>query len=131
MRNRIEVFGEIRIDYVGVTPAYKPVHFLDSVGRTATRSITIGTILEIRFEDWLQNQLRSCFHHTITDCGYTKRAFTGSSWLRYHHPPHRRRPVRLRDQFLAQTSQPFAPARHLNVRECLSVHPRHAGVCTS
>jgi hypothetical protein len=55
------------------------VHFLDSAGRMATGSITIGTILEIRLEDWLENELRSCFHHTITDCGYTKRVFTGSS----------------------------------------------------
>ena len=113
------------------SPGYKPVHFLDSVGRTATGSITIGTILEIRLEDWLQNQLRSCFHHTITDCGYTKRAFTGSSWLRYHHPPHRRRQLRLRDQFLTQTSQPFVQAQRLNVRKGLSVHSGHARVCTS
>jgi hypothetical protein len=77
MRNRIEVFGEIPIDHVGVAPAYKPVRFLDSVGwvdnhrhypRDPPRRLA-------------QNQLRGCFHHAITDCGYTKRAFTGSSWL--------------------------------------------------
>ena len=57
MRNRVEIFREIRIDYIGVSPADEPVDFLDCVGRTATGSITIGTALEVRLKDWFQNQL--------------------------------------------------------------------------
>src|SRR5262249_2021153 len=44
--------------------------------------------------------------------------------LRNHHPPHWVRPIRLRDQFLAQACQPLLQARRFDCREAHSIHTR-------
>src|SRR5262249_59046810 len=41
-----------------------------------------------------------------------------------HHPPHWVRPIRLRDQFLAQACQPLLQARRFDCREAHSIHTR-------
>ena len=51
VRNRIEVFGKVGVDHIGVAPADEPVHFLDRVHRPASGAIAVGIVLEaqIRF----------------------------------------------------------------------------------
>ena len=65
VRNRIEVFGEIGIYHVGVTPANMPVYFLDRIHRPTSRAIAVGTVFKVRLEDWFQHQLGSGLDHPI------------------------------------------------------------------
>ena len=59
MRDRVEVFRQVGVNDIGVTPAKQPVHFLDRAGRTATGPVAIGSIVEIRLEDRFQHELGS------------------------------------------------------------------------
>ena len=106
------------------------MHFLDGVGRTATGPITIRAIFKIRLEDRFQNKLGGGLHDPVPDCGDTQRAFA-APWFRDHHPPHRRGPVRLRDEFLTQVGQPGFQALRLDPRESLSVDAWSARVGAS
>jgi RNA-directed DNA polymerase len=54
-----------------------------------------------------------------------------STRFRYSHPPHRIGPIRLRDQFLAQTRQPCLQALLLDLRKTHPVHTRGARIRAS
>jgi len=97
------------------------VRFLDRIDRAATRPIAIGTVLEIRLKDWLQHDLCRGLNHPIPDRRDAERTFAASR-LGDRHPPHRIRPIRLRDKFLAQTGQPSFSTRRINLLEGHSVH---------
>ena len=127
VRNRVEVFRQIGVYHVGVAPAHEPVHFLDRVGRTTCGPIAIGTVLEVRLEDRFQNELGGGLNHPIPDRRDAERAFS-TPRLRDHHPPHRRRPVRLRDEVLVQARQPPLQTRRFDRREGHPVHPRRARI---
>ena len=122
MRNRVEVFRQVGVNDVGVAPADQPVHFLDRVGRTATGPVAIGSIVEIRLEDRFQHELGGGLNHPIPYRRDAQRPFT-APWLRDHHPPHRRGPVRLQDEFLTQARQPCVHALRFDLRERHPVHP--------
>src|SRR5207248_11008319 len=51
------------------------------------RPITIGIRIEVRFKDWLQQQLGGCLHHPIPYSRNTEWPFAAAG-LRDHHPPH-------------------------------------------
>ena len=95
MRDRVEVLGQIGVHHIGVAPAEQPVHFLDRVAPLRARPVAIGTVLEVRLEDRLQHQLGGGLHHPVPDRRDAERPLAAAG-LRDHHPPHRRRPVRLR-----------------------------------
>ena len=105
MWDRVEVLRQIGVHDVGVAPAEKPVHFLDRVARPASGTIAVGTILEVRLEDRFENELGGSLDYPIPDRWNAERSFS-SLRLWYHHPPHRHRPIRPRDQFLTQARQP-------------------------
>src|ERR1700751_4956834 len=90
-----------------------PMHFLDRVHRPARRTIAISTVLKVSLEDWLQHELGSGLDHPIADRRNAERSLA-SIRFRYHHSPHRIRPVPLRDQFLAQARQPTLQTRRLD-----------------
>jgi hypothetical protein len=105
MRDRIEVLGQISINYVSIAPAQMPVHFLDCVHRPASGPVAVGIVLEVSLEDRLDHDLGGSLNHTITNGRDAERAL---ATIRFgdHDPPHRIRSVRLRDQFRAQARQP-------------------------
>src|SRR5436189_4202957 len=90
-----------------------PVHFLDRVHRPANGPVAVGIVLEVSLEEGFDHDLGGSLNHTITDGRNTERTL---ATIRFadHHPPHRIRPVCLRDQFPAQ------PANHAS-RPCSSM----------
>src|SRR6195256_5720622 len=112
-----------------MAPADQPVHFLDRVHRSANGAVAVGIVLEVRLEDRFQHELGGGLHHPIPDRRNTERSLA-SVRLRYRHPPHRIGPVRLRDQFLAQASQPPLQARRLDLGKGHSVPARRARICS-
>src|SRR5438128_2572781 len=125
--NAVEVLRQIGIDHIRVAPAQQPVHFLDRVRPTAAGPIAICAVFQVRFKDRLQHQLGGGLNHPVPDRGDAERTFSAAR-LRDHHPSHRSRAIRLRDQFLSQTRQPCFLARRRNHREALSVHARGSPV---
>src|ERR1700730_17996691 len=84
----------------------------------------------IRLENGFQHKLGGSLSHPITDRWDAERALASTIRLRDHHPPHRIGPVRLRDQFLAQTRQPGLQTRRLDLPEAHPVHARSTRVAT-
>src|ERR1700681_4933286 len=78
-----------------------PVHFLDRVHRPASGRVAVGIVLEVSLEDGFDHDLGGSLNHTITNGRNAERTL---ATIRFgdHHPPHRIRSVRLRDQFRAQ-----------------------------
>src|SRR5262249_27656289 len=101
VRDRVEVAGQIGVDHVGVAPAYQPAHFLDCVHRTASGAVAGDIVLEVGLEDRFQHKLGGSLH-TPTPDGWNAEWSLAATGFWDHHPPHRVRPVRLQDQFLAQ-----------------------------
>jgi hypothetical protein len=99
------------------------VHLLDRVGRTATGPVAVGSIVEIGLEDRFQYELGGDLSHPIPDRRDTQRTLA-APWLRDHHPPHRRGPVRLQDEFLTQARQPCVQTLRFDLCER---HPVHTG----
>ena len=127
VRNAVEVLRQIGIDHIRVAPAQQPVHFLDRVRPTAAGPIAICAVFQVRFKDRLQHQLGGGLNHPVPDRRDAERTFS-TARLRDHHPSHRCRTIRLRDQFLSQTRQPCFLARRRNRREGLSVHARRSRI---
>jgi len=73
MRDRVEIFRQIGVDNVGVTPADQPVRFLDRIDRATTRPIAISAVLEVRLEDRLQHNLGCGLNHPIPYRRHTPR----------------------------------------------------------
>ncbi|APG15386.1 hypothetical protein BKD09_44600 [Bradyrhizobium japonicum] len=127
MRYRVEVFRQIGVNNICVAPAHKPVHFLDGIDRVAARAISISSVLKIRLEDRFQHDLCSSLDDPVPDCWDTERTFAAAG-LRDHHPPHRIGPIGLRDEFIAQASQPCFESRRVDLFESYSVHSRRTRV---
>jgi hypothetical protein len=122
MRNRVEIFRQISVNHAGVVPANQPVRFLDRVDRAAARAIAIGIVLEARLEVRFQHDLGGGLNHAVPDSRDTEWTFAATR-PRDRHPPHRIRPVRLRDEVLAQARQPSFQTRRLDL---LKGHPVNA-----
>jgi hypothetical protein len=98
------------------------MHLLDCVRSAPSRTVSIGTGIEVRLEDRLQHQLGGGLHHPVPDRRNAERPLTATG-LRDHHPSHRLGPVRLRTQIIPETGKPpFQPCR-LDHRERHPVHP--------
>jgi len=82
------------------------VHFLDRVSCSASGTIAIVTVLEVRLEDRFEHELGGSLNHPIPNRRNAERAFS-TSRLWDHHPPHRQRPIRPRDEVLMQARQPL------------------------
>ena len=106
MRDRVEVLRQIGVHDIGVAPAEKPVHFLDRIACSASGTITIGTAIEVRLEDRFEHELGGSLNHPIPNRRNAEWAFSAPR-LWDHHPPHRHRPIRPRDEVLSQTRQPL------------------------
>ena len=130
MRDRVEIFRHVGVNDIGIAPAHQPLRFLDRIDRAAARSIAIGAVLEVRFEDWLQHDLGGGLNHPIPDRRDAERTFAATR-LGDRRPPHRIRPIRLRDEFLAQTRQPSFNTRRVDLLEGHSVHAWHARIGAS
>src|SRR5215472_2903371 len=107
----------------------QPVHFLDRVYRSASRAVSVGTVLEVRLEDRFQHELGGSLDHPIPDRRNAERSLA-SVRLRYGHSPHRIGPVRLRNQFLAQPRQPPLQARCFDRRKGHLVGARRTRICS-
>src|SRR5579875_3367229 len=125
--NGIEVFGQIRVDHIGVAFAEKFVHFLDRVLGAALRSVTISTGFQVRLEDRLQHQFGGGLHHPIADRGNTERPLPAPR-LRDHHPEHRLRLVLLGAEFVPEFRQPLPPPLRFDLLEALPIDARRAFV---
>src|ERR1700716_2170123 len=112
-----------------MAPAAQPVHFLDRVYRSTNGAVAVGVVLEVRLEDRFQHELGGGLYYPIPDGRNTERSLA-SVRLRYRHPPHQVGPVRLRNQFLAQASQPPLQARRLDLGKGHSVPARRARICS-
>src|SRR5215467_4554034 len=100
-----------------------PVHVLDCVRRPASGAVAVRIVLEVSLEDGFQHELGGSLNRTITD-GWNAERTLASPILRYHHPPHRIGPVRLRDQFLAQAYLPCFQALFLDLLKSHPIHTR-------
>ena len=127
MWDRVEVFRQISVDNVGVAPADQPVRFLDCIDRAAARAIAIGAILEVRLKDRLEHDLGGGLDNPVPYRRDAKRAFSAPG-LRDRRPPHRIRPIRLRNEFLTQAREPRFHARRLDLLEGYPVHARRARI---
>src|SRR6266511_563962 len=103
------------------------MHFLDRIYRPANRTVAIGTVFEVRLEDWFQHKLGGGLNHAITNGRYSERSLAAIRF-RYVHPPHRIGPVPLRDQFLTQTCQPPVYSRGFDLREGHLIHARRSRI---
>jgi len=104
--NGIEVFGQIRVNYIGVAFTQQVVYLPNRVLRASLRSIAVGVWIQIRLKDRLKYQLGSGLHHPVPNGRNTQRTLAASG-LRDHHPSHRLWFVRLCAKFLPDTVQPL------------------------
>ena len=81
MRNRVEVFGQIGIDYMRVARPQKCLHFLDGVLGASLRSIAIGMTIEVRFKDRFQQQLRAVCTTPVPNSRDTEQPFVPCLFL--------------------------------------------------
>jgi hypothetical protein len=103
------------------------VHLLDRVSPAPPRPVAVGRGIEIRLEDRLQHQLGGSLNHPVPDRRDAEWPFAAAR-LRDHHPPHRFRPVRLRDEVLPETGKPLLQPSGLDRREGDPVHPRRTPI---
>ena len=123
MRYRVEVFRQVRIDDIRVPLAQRRMHRPNRIVRRTPRSIAIGTVLEVRFEDRFQHQLRGRLRHAVPNRRDPEWSLA-AAWFGNHHPAHRRRPIRLLAQVLSQRREPRFHAGRVDV---LETHPVHTG----
>src|SRR5215510_4862773 len=109
------------VHHVGVAPAEQRMHRLDRVGPAPPRSIAMGRGIEIRLEDRLQHKLGGALHHAVPNCRNPEWSLAATR-LRDHYPPHRCRPVRLRDELVSDLGEPLLQPRRLDHRERDPVH---------
>src|SRR5215813_8220806 len=102
-----------------------PVHSLDCVRRPTSGTVAVRIVLKVSLEDRFQHKFCGGLNHAIPDGRNAERTLA-SPILWDHYAPHRIRPVRLRNQFLAQARQPRFQALLLNL---LEAHPVHTS-CT-
>src|SRR4051812_14890592 len=106
VRNGIEVFGQICVNYIGVAFTKQSVYFPNRVLRASLRSIGVGVRIQIRLKDRLDYQLGSGLYHPVPNRRNPQWPFAASG-LWDHHPPHRLWFVRLRAKFFPDTVQPL------------------------
>jgi site-specific DNA recombinase len=129
VRNRVEVLRQIGVHNLGVSLVNGAGDLANRVERAPLRSIPVGRLVEVRFEDRFQHQFDGRLHHPVPYRRNPEWPFA-AAWFGHHHPAHRRRPIRLLAQFLSQCRQPRLHSGRLDVLEARPVHtsrsPRRA-----
>ena len=92
--NRIEVFGQISVNYICIACTQELMYSSDSVLRTPLRSVAESIRFQIRLEDRLDHQLSGSLNDSVLDTRNTERPFAATG-LGYLHPPHRLWSIRL------------------------------------
>jgi hypothetical protein len=66
----------------------------NGIERTPTGSEAVGTVVEVRFEDRLDDEFGGRLHHPVSDGGDSQRplAYSARLW-NHHHTTHGLRPV--------------------------------------
>jgi hypothetical protein len=130
MRDRIEVAGQIRIDYFPVASDKQLMHRLHRRLCAAMLAVGILLRLQIRFEDWLQHDQRRRLDGAVGNRRDSQRALF-PVWLWDVHTANGLRLVSLRSQFVCQFCQPLHHAVCLDFLECLPVDAGCAIVVTT
>ena len=107
------------------------VDFPNRIERTALRAVSIGRLIEVRFENRREHQRRRGLHYPIPDSGNTERALAHSAGLGNHHPSHRLRCVAFCLHLLAQCGEPPFHSASVDAREGFPVHTGCAAVRTA
>ena len=125
VRDGVEVLRQVGVDHVRVSVAQRVMDRPDRILRAPLRSIAIGTVLEVRFEDRLQHQLGGGLHHPVPNRRDPEWSLARrQAWESSPDAPASGRYVFVL-QLLPQPGQPLLPALRLDVVER---HPVHAGV---
>src|SRR5919106_1792291 len=74
MPNRVEIAGQIDINYSGHPPHHTAPDFCQGPVWRPLRSIPVRVRAEIRLEDGLKDKLQRPLHHAIADARNLKRA---------------------------------------------------------
>src|SRR5580698_1824882 len=101
------------------------MYFPNRVLRAPLRSIAISIRIEVRFQDWFQQQLGGGLHHPVPDRRNPERPLAATG-LRDHYPSHRLWLIRLRAKVLSDVVQPFLQPQRFDSPEGLPIHTRRA-----
>src|SRR5450432_617971 len=121
MRNRIEIFGQIRVHHIGITHPEQFHYFPDRILGAALRPVAVGIRIEVRFKDGFQQQLGGCLYHSVPNGRNPERPLAPTG-LRDHHPSHRLWLIRLAAKVHPDAVQPFLQPQRLDSPEGLPIH---------
>src|SRR5450432_1821358 len=121
MRNRIEIFGQIRVYHIGITHPEQFHYFPDRILGAALRPVAVGIRIEVRFKDGFQQQLGGCLYHSVPNGRNPERPLAPTG-LRDHHPSHRLWLIRLAAKVHPDAVQPFLQPQRLDSPEGLPIH---------
>src|ERR1035438_1566274 len=88
VRDGVEVLRQVRVNDIRVALVQQLIYLLDRIQRTPLRPVAVSIRLQIRLEDWFQNQLGSGLRHSVP-YGWDAERSLPASRLRDHYPPHR------------------------------------------
>src|ERR1019366_442851 len=129
VRNRIEVAFQIRVIHRLIPGLHMPAYLLQRLMGRPARTEPIGAILEIRFEDRLQDQQGRHLHHSVAHRRNPERTqFPIRFW--YVDAPYRCRRVGLGAQRLLEFVQKSLHAgfRRFDLFDLDAIHPGRAFV---
>ena len=123
--SRIQVFGKIGVDHVGVAGPKKFVYLPDGVQGAPLRSIAVSIGFHICLEDGFQHQFSCRLDYSVPDWGNTERPLPAPG-LRDHDPPHGLRLVAPGAEFVPEFRQPLLPPPQFDPREGQAIDARRA-----
>jgi hypothetical protein len=89
VRNRVEVLRQIGVHNLGVSLVNGAGDLANRVERAPLRSIPVSRLVEVRFEDRLEDQDRCPLHHPIADGRNAERSLAHATGFRDKHPSDR------------------------------------------
>src|SRR5438094_976127 len=105
--------------------------FPDRIERTALGAVTIGRLIEVRFENRAEHQRRRGLDYPVADSRNTERALAHATGLGNHHPSNWLRSVASCSNLLPQCAEPPLHPARVDAREGLPVHAGRAAVRTA
>jgi hypothetical protein len=115
---------QIQVDDPVEAPVQPLVHPPERLVRCAARPVAKGTGLEVRLEDWLQDQAQGPLDHPISDGRNLETSLLLASFLWDADFPAGHRPVFARSQVLAQSLDEVLDPLNLDVCERHAVDTR-------
>ena len=122
MRNRIEVPGQISVNYFGVPLINRPVDGSHGIERTALGTVPVGRLIEVRFEDRFEHQRRRGLYDPVADRGNTERPLAHATGFRNHHASNRLRFVAFCPNLLSQFAEPALHSVDFDARKGFPIH---------